>query len=171
MLLMDINCSAVTSVNVHLKFTDNSTKDRTISKGDLIEVEFHLDGLRHHVTGRVLKVYAPSSTDPKNWYIMVDSSDACDAAQYRFCPMNILDIEILLKADAVRCVETPKDITGIKALRAVKGRLQFTMDGINWLPVVVDRENVIIDESGTCPDLGLGETPNDPDDVILDEVQ
>lgn len=165
-MLMDIKCSTVTSIEVHLKFDNNTTKDRIVSKGDLIEVEFNQNGLRKRVEGKVLKISAIGA-DPKSWYIIVDGSDEFDANQAKFSPMNILDLEIIRKADSIRYVETPTDCTGIMGLRAVKGRLQYTLDGFNWNEVRVDKRCIIKDEEGTIPD--FNPSYND-EDMIKDEI-
>lgn len=178
-MLMNIKCSAVTSIQVFLKFDDESTKNVVVSKGDLIEVEFNQNGLRKHVEGKVLKI-CTNSGDPKGWYIIVDSSDDFESSQAKFSPMNILDIEIIQRADAVRYIETPSDCTGIRGLRVVKGRLQYTIDGFNWNELYIDKTNVLIkDEVGTVPDgtytdCNCGEDPFDDNfvegqDVIKDE--
>ena len=172
-MLMNINCSTVTSIEVHLKFDDGSTKDRIISKGDLIEVEFNQNGLRRHVEGKVLKINTTNG-DPKGWYIIVDASDDFDSSQAKFSPMNILDLEIIRKADAIKYIETPTDCTGIQGLRIVKGRLQYTIDGFNWNDLHVDKRNVIIkDEEGTIPDKTRRPCNDDnyteDEDVIKDE--
>lgn len=162
-MLMNINCSAVTSVAVHLKFDDNTCKDRIIAKDDLIEVDFNHNGVRKHVIGKVIKI-STATTDPKGWFIIVDGSDDFEANQFRFCPMNILDVEILRRAGENVYIETPRDNTGIYSLRIIKGRLQYSKDGVNWSPVKYDRRDMILDEEGTVPDLGLNIC-----DGILDE--
>ena len=55
-MLMNIKCSAVTSVAVHSQFDDNSTKDQVISKGDLIDVEYNRNGCRTRFQGKVIKI-------------------------------------------------------------------------------------------------------------------
>ena len=162
-MLMNIRCSAVTSIEVHLTFDNGTTKDRIVSKGDLIEVEFNQNGLRKHVEGRVLKINT-TGTDPKNWYIIVDASDDFCSDQVRFSPMNILDLEIIRKADAIRYIETPTDCTGIAGMRIVKGELQYTLDGFNWNKLKV-RKYDIKDEEGTMPDF----RPQHPDDCYTED--
>ena len=164
-MLMDIKCSAVTSVAVNLKFDDNTTKDRIIAKDDLIEVEFNQNGVRRHVIGKVIKISCVG-TDPKGWYIIVDGSDDFDSNQFRFSPMNILDVEILRRAGDTIYIESPLDSTRILSMRIVKGRLQYTQDGINWKPLKFDRRDMILDEEGTVP---MGSVSGFDNDVILDE--
>lgn len=169
-MLMDIKCSAVTSVAVHLTFDDNSIKDRTISVNDLISVEYNKNGLRRHIEGKVIHIQA-IGTDPKSWTITVDGSNDFDSETARFSPMSILDIEIIRKADTIKYIETPMDNTGIVSLRVVNNRLQFSQDGINWNSVIVDRRNIHIkEEEGTFPQrppYGICPSPND--DIIKDE--
>lgn len=171
-MLMSIKCSTVASLAVDLKFDDNTCKHRVIGTNDLIEVEFNYNGCRKHVEGRVLKINAVG-TDPKAWYLIVDGSDAMDSHQYKFAPTSILDIEIIRKADAVRLIETPTDITGIRGLRIIKGRLQYTLDGFNWNNLQVDQDCVIYDESGTVDSSGCGcgdcSSDTTDDDTIIDE--
>ena len=152
-MLMNINCSTVISLQVDLKFDDNTTKNVIVSKGDLIEVEFNQNGLRRHIEGKVLKISCVG-TDPKGWYLIVDSSDDFNSEQAKFSPMNILDIDIIRQADAVRYIETPNDCTGINGLRVIKGRLQYSTDGFNWIDVIKPRHGGFIkDEEGTVPSL------------------
>ena len=70
-MLMNIKCTAVTSIMVNLSFDDKSTKNALIALGDLIEVEYNANGLRKHAQGKVIKISAVG-TDPKGWYIIVD---------------------------------------------------------------------------------------------------
>lgn len=151
-MLMDIKCSAVTSIKVDLTFDDfaKSTKTRVIGVGDLIEVEFNQNGLRKHVEGKVIKINAIGN-DPKTWYIILDGSGDYASEQYKFSPMSILDVEILRKAESVRYIATPNDCTGIALIRVVDGRMQYSYDGFVWENVVIDKKNIIKDEEGTMP--------------------
>ena len=172
-MLLNIKCSAITSIEVNLTFDDNSTKYRIISTNDIIDVEYNHNGVRKHIEGRVLKIKTEGS-DPKGWYILVDSSEDFGGKTAKFSPMNILDVDIIRKGGSLRFVETPTDITGIEALRIVKGRLQYTLDGYNWNEIRVDPRTVIRDEEGTIPDFDSHPseylTPNVPgQDVIKDE--
>ena len=105
-MLMDVKCSAVTSIAVNLTFDDGTTKNSVIGVGDLVSVEYNNNGLRKQVDGKVLKISA-IGTDPKAWYIIVDGSDEFECNKARFSPMNILDLEILRKADNSNTIQTP----------------------------------------------------------------
>lgn len=163
-MLLDIKCKAVTSVAVHLKFDDNTTKDVVIAHDDLIDVEFNQNGLRKRMQGKVICIKA-IGPDPKAWSIIVDGSDDFESTKARFSPMNILDVVILKKADATKYIETPNDYTGITGLRIVRGRLQYTVDGYNWSDIRMHHHNIIEDEEGTVPDTNIKS-----DDIIQDEV-
>lgn len=185
-MLMNIKCSAVTSVAVHLEFDDGSVKDNVIAVGDIIDVEYNYNGCRRRFQGKVIKISCVG-TDPKGWSIIVDGSGDFDSDQARFSPASILDLEVIHKSDTIKVIQTPNDITGIPYLRIVKGRLQYSMDGVNWMFVCVDKRDVLIkDEEGTVPDdfTGgiVGEYPlchngrpprqnfAQDDDIIKDEV-
>lgn len=169
-MLLDIKCSTVVSVKVNLAFDDGTTKERVIGLGDLIDVEFNCNGLRRRVEGRVIKIYTEGA-DPKKWYIIVDSADDFDSKQYRFSPMNILDLEVVQKRDATQYIYSTNDYTNIQGLRIVKGRIQYTQNGHDWYPVKLDPRDIIRDEEGTAP---YNERPmrynNYEDDELKDEV-
>lgn len=166
-MLLNIKCSAVTSVAVHLEFDNNSSKDIVLSKGDLIDVEYNRNGLRKRIQGKVISINAVG-TDPKGWTIIVDGSDDFSSEQVRFSPMNILDIELIRKANEIKFIETPNDASGIMGLRIVKGRLQYTSDGFNWDFVKTDKKFIIKDEEGTIR--GEEDEFFGDEDIIKDEV-
>lgn len=148
-MLMNIKCSAVTSVRVDLSYDDGSVKNAVIAENDLIDVIYNANGMRKRACGRVLLVSA-NGPDPKNWYIIVDGSDDFDANKARFCPMSILELEIISKGDNVDLVRTIKGDMGVPYLRIVKGRLQWSKDAVEWYPINIDRED-IMDQEGTVP--------------------
>lgn len=150
-MLMNIKCSAMTSIKVNLEFDDNSKKERKISIGDLIDVEFNANGLRKRVEGKVLSISAVRS-DPKGWYIIVDGSDDFESKKVRFAPTSILDLEILRKADTVDVVQTPLGMEGVPYLRIIKGRLQYSKDGYRWYPIKFNRRDIIEDAEGLIPE-------------------
>jgi hypothetical protein len=165
-MLMKIDCSAATSVELHLLFDDNTTKDCVVSKGDLIEVEYNHNGLRKHAEGKVIKISC-NGTDTKAWYIIVDNSCDFDSVLSRILVDNILDIDIIKKYYANNYIETPADKTGINGLRIFKGRLQYTIDGFNWYFVNTNNKNSVIkDEEGTIP-----EKPNRHSDELVDDEE
>ena len=173
-MLLDNKCSTVVSIKVVLTMDDGTIKERTIGFGDLIDVQFNCNGVRRCTEGRVVKVYAEGS-DPKKWYIIVDSADDFESKQYKFSPTNIIDLEIIQKKDQVKFIYSPDDYTNITALRVVKGRLQYTQDGINWYFMRIDNESVIKDEEGTTHyhnhhHHDVPPCPCQEDDIIHDEV-
>ena len=174
-MLMDIKCSAVTSIGVHLVFDDGSVKDRVVGVGDLIEVVYNGNGIVNRVNGKVLSVSAVG-TDPKGWYIIVDASDDFKSDKVRFAPTSILDLEIIRKADQLEFIQTPIGHEGIPYMRIHRGRLQYSMDGYRWKNIVIDEKDVILPAEGTAPyDEGSIDRPPRPhhhhhnNDVIDDD--
>lgn len=161
-MLMDIKCSAVTSVKVLLTFDDNSHKEAVISVGDLIDVVYNANGLRKHACGKVLVVSA-TGNDPKGWYIIVDGSDDFGANKARFSPMSILSLEIITKGDSIENIRTVRGEHAVPFLRLVKGSLQWSKDGFKWNPVGVYDRDIIEDQEGTFP-AGPDDRPEKPDD-------
>lgn len=168
-MLLDIKCSTVISFQIDLKYDDTrADKSVVVSVGDLVDVHFNYNGCRKLVQGRIIKLYA-EGTDPKKWYILLDSADIYSSDTYKFSPMNILDIAIISKADALQYIASPNDYTNIKMFRIVKGQLQYTQDGVNWLPIVIDPQYIIEDE-----EYGVGPRPrpcphHNTEDTITDE--
>lgn len=157
-MTMDVKCSAVTSIKVNLVFDDMSTKEAVIGVGDLVDITYNGNGLRRRIEGKVLKVSAVGA-DPHAWYIIVDGSDDFDSERARFSPMNILDVEIIRKADTLETVQTVLGIESVPYIRIVRGRLQYSKDGYNWRPIFIDRRDVIEPQEGTVP---LDPPPVDP---------
>ena len=145
-MLMDIKCSTVTSIELELSFDNGFKKHCIVSKGDLVWMIFNYNGCRKEVEAKVLKITANGS-DPKAWVILIDASEDFGATQYRVCPLNILDIDIIKKRDAIRYIESPSNYSNIAGMRVVDGRLQYTQDGVNWLPFRIDMRDIIKDES------------------------
>lgn len=147
---MDIKCSAVTSIKVKLTFDDGSVTENVIALGDLIDVEYNANGARKHACGKVLVVSA-IGTDPKAWYIIVDSSDDFESNKARFAPTSILSLEIIRKADTLENVKTVAGDCAVPYLRIVHGRLQWSRDSYEWHPINVDERDIIEDQEGTVP--------------------
>ena len=146
-MLMDIKCSAVASIALKLTFDDKSVKEALVSTGDLVWMIFNYNGCRKEVdAAKVLKITA-NGDDPRAWVILIDASEEFGATQYRVCPLNILDIDIIKKEAATKYVESPSNYSNVVAIRVVHGRLQYTQDRVNWYPVRVDQRDVIMDES------------------------
>jgi hypothetical protein len=149
-MLMDIKCSMVPSIKVHLRFDDHSEKCALISVGDLIWVQYNANGCRKTIEGKVIKVCAYGE-DPKSWYVVVDGSDDFESQQAKFSPMSILDIEILRKAGTLDSVQTVSGDYAVPYLRIVKGRLQYSLDSFDWKPIRIDNRDIIEDQEGTVP--------------------
>lgn len=154
-MLMNIDCSAVTSIKVKLTFDDGTTKERVVALGDIIQVEFNGNGKRRRAEGKVIAVNA-NGTDPKGWYIIVDSSDDFDSKKARFAPTNILDVEILRKADTTETIRTPLGAEGIPFLALKNGQLVWSKDGYDWRPVRIHNRYIIEDAEGS----GIGDHGN-----------
>lgn len=166
-MLMNIKCTAVTSIAVHLEFDDQTSKDQVIHLNDFIEVEYNRNGCRKLFQGKVIKINAIGS-DPKDWSILVDGSGDFESDQARICPMNILDLTVLVKDSDIKCVMTTNDRNSVEFLRVVKGRLQYSHDGIEWHKIIIDRRDIdpIKEEEGTATDC---DCKNKFSDVIKDE--
>lgn len=148
-MLMNIKCSAVTSIRVNLTYDNGAVKDAIIAVGDLIDVVYNANGMRKRACGRVLVVSA-ATADPKSWYIIVDGSDDFASDKARLCPMNILELEIIAKGDNIDTVRTVKGDNAVPYLRIVKGQLQWSKDGCSWYPINVYKGD-ILDQEGTVP--------------------
>lgn len=150
-MLMNIHCSAVSSIKVNLTFDDGSTKERVIGTGDLITVDYNANGLRKHIDcGKVIAVSANGS-DPNKWYLIVDDSDDFQGNKAKFSPMSILDVEIIRKADTVDVVQTVIGEEAVNYLRIVRGQLQYSKDGYRWYPIHIHPRDIIEDAEGTVP--------------------
>ena len=150
-MLLDIKCSTVVSFKIDLKYDDTrADKTEIVSVGDLVDVDFNYNGCRKCIQGRVVKIYAEGA-DPKKWYMIVDSADTFSSDTYKFSPMNILDLTVIMKKSATQYIASTNDYMNIKALRIVQGTLQYTQDGVNWLPIYIDPQYIIEDE-----DYGVG---------------
>ena len=149
-MLLDIKCDAVTSIHLHLTFDEEKVKDCIVAMGDLVDCLYNANGLRKHIIGRVVNISAVGS-DPNGWYIVVDGSDDFEGKRARFSPMSVLNIDILRKADMEIIVRTVIGDGAVPYLREVKGRLQYSKDGLNWKPIKFDDRDIIEDQEGTVP--------------------
>ena len=178
-MLMNIKCKPATSLDLELKFDDNSVKKCQISVGDLVYIEYNKNGCRRRVEGKVLKI-STNGTDPKQYYIIIDGSEDFESTQVRICPMNILDCEVIAKASHLNGITTPKDGTGIPFLRQVNGLLEFSRDGKEWLRLKLIPDEPIKPENGTSepphrpsyrdPEEHYRPSHRDPDDYYDDDV-
>lgn len=140
-MLMNIDCSAVISVEINLTFDDDSTKKRIIGVGDIVDITYNDAGIKKTIEGKVLKVSC-ASEKPTGWYIIVDGSNTMETNAVKFCPMNILDCEIIFKASDIKCVGTPISEGTVSMIRVINDELQFSVDGYNWSPLKMDYSNL-----------------------------
>jgi hypothetical protein len=149
-MTLDCKVDVIQSLLVSLKFDDDTMKKRLVGVGDLIDVTWNGNGMRKHIIGRVAVISA-NGTDTKNWYMIVDGADDFDSQKVRFSPYQILDLDVIRKADQDSFVKTPKGENAIPYLRIVKGRLQYSKDGCSWEYVVINENDIIEDQEGTVP--------------------
>ena len=142
-MLMDIQCSSVPQIEIRLSFDNGKHKTVIVSQGDLVDILYNKNGMRRRIEGIVTKI-STNGTEVYGWCIIVDGSGDFSSEIARISPKNILDIDIIRKADTVNGIDSPRDKTGIMSLKIVKGRLLFSQNGYDWFPVVIDRENVIV---------------------------
>jgi hypothetical protein len=142
-MLMDIKCSADPQIEIRLKFDNQENKSVTVGRNDLVDIEYNKNGVRKRIEGIVTKV-STNGTESLGWCIIVDGSGDFSSEIARISPKNILDIDIIRKAEAVQGINSPKDKSGIMSLRVKGGRLQYSQNGYDWYPVIIDRENVIV---------------------------
>ena len=146
-----INAEVQSSFKVKLTYDDAAPKTVILSIGDLIDCEYNSNGLRKHITGRIIKISA-AGTDPNGWWLMVDGSGDFDTNQARFTVMNIIDVDIIQKYDTQHNISTPNDRSGILSLKVVDGRLLYTKDGYHWEYIKTQwYRDGIKPEEGTVP--------------------
>lgn len=150
-MLMNINCSAVISVALHLTFDDDTVKDRVIGVGDIVDITYNDAGMRKNVEGKVLKVSC-STEKPTGWYIIIDGSNTMAMNAVKLCPMNILDCEIIYKSSDVKSVGTPITEGTVAMIRVINNELQFSPDTYNWYPINIDYSNIKNIPEVTDPD-------------------
>lgn len=166
-MTLDCKVDVIQSLFVHLLFDDQTVKDRIIAKNDLIDVVWNGNGARKHMIGRIARISATGS-DPNSWYIIVDGADDFKSMKERFSPLAILDLEVIRRACDEETVRTVKGQGNCPMIRVIKGRLQYSKDGINWKNIKIDDEDVIEDQEGTIP-VGPPLTPHDDDGDLDDE--
>jgi hypothetical protein len=181
-MLLSNKCSVVASIKVELTFDDNTSKERILSTGDLVSVDYNGGGLRKHVDGKIICISA-NGTDPNGWYIIVDGSDDFSAGIARFAPTSILNCEIIRKGDTIDIVQSPIGVENIGLIRSKNGYLQYSDDGgITWKEFKNCSHHhcdEIQPQEGTVPigrppmphnDCGCHSTVNNTDDSIEDAV-
>lgn len=142
-MLMDIKCSSNPQIEISLKFDNQESKKVTVGKGDLVDVDYNKNGVRRRIEGIVTKV-STNGTESLGWCIIIDGSGDFSSEIARISPINILDIDIIRKAECSMGINSPKDKSGIMSLRVKGGRLQYSQNGYDWFPIIIDRENVIV---------------------------
>lgn len=148
-MLMNIECSIVQSLKVSLTFDNGKTKEREIATGDLCYFEFNKNGKRKTIEGKVTKIGLSNTVDSKSWFIIVDGSLDFSGQMERFCPNQILDVDIIQKHDTVDYVATPNDSTRITNIRLFDGCLQLSTDGgYSWVIPKNIRPPFVEDEEG-----------------------
>lgn len=144
-MLLNIKCDAITSIHIHLEYDDRTRKDRFLEYGDIVDIDFAQNGLRKSIVGKIIKISC-RGPEQKGWYIIVDGSDDFANNMLRIPIMSILDCEIIKKARDVVHIETVKGEGNIRALRIIDDKLEFTLDGNNWLPVKINESDIIKDD-------------------------
>lgn len=167
-MLLNINCTEISSIKVDLSFDDGTVKNRLLAIGDLIDVFYNGNGLRKHIIGRISSI-STIGVNPREWYIVMDGSDEFASQKARFSPMNILDCEIIRKDGQDESVKTPLGDHGVPFIRILGQRLQYSRDGYEWHYVKTADEDVIEDQSGTYPIID-NTVPGPVDDGIEDAV-
>lgn len=151
-MLMNIDCSIIQSIKVSLTFDNNKIKEREISVGDLCMFEFNKNGKRKMIEGRVIKICAGDTLDVKAWYIIVDGSLSFAGQTERFCPTQILDVDVIQKHDAKSYVETPNDSTRVTHIAVKNGYLKVSTDGgYSYFSPKVGVYPYVEDESEVAP--------------------
>lgn len=128
-MLLNNTCTIVQSLNISLTFDDGKVKEREITVGDLCSFEYNKNGKRKKIEGIVAKIIASETLNPNRWMIMVDGSLDCVGQIDRFCPSQILDIDIIRKKTDRQYIATPNDSTKISEIRFYNGYLQLSIDG------------------------------------------
>ena len=168
-MTLDCKVDVIQSLLVHLLFDDQTTKNRLVAIDDLIDVVWNGNGARKHMIGRVAAISATGS-DPKSWYIIVDGADDFKSKRERFSPISILDLEIIRHASDEKIIRTEKGENSCPYLRVVKGRMQYSSDGINWNYIRINDQDIIEDQEGTVPIISQVSRPAQDDLTIEDAV-
>lgn len=131
-MLMKIDCEVIKSIKVKLTFDNKEEKITVIGINDIVRIEYNKNGCRNTVIGKVTDIVVNGS-DPKGWYITVDSSDDFESKLVNFTASNILDADIITKAGLTMPIETPIGDNQIAALRIIDGVLQYrSTSGGEW---------------------------------------
>ena len=156
-MLMNIESSISQSIVISLTFDNGKNKKYEISVGDLCSFEFNKNGRRKMIEGKVIKIFASETVDSKSWYIVVDGSLDFAGQTERFCPNNILDMNIIQKHDAVQYISSPNDSTRVTDIKLDNGVLMVSIDGgYSWFVPKLDRDRQYDD---SC---GMDRYPKDP---------
>ena len=161
-MTLDCKVEVIQSLLVHLLFDDESTKDRKVSINDLIDVTWNGNGARKHIIGRVAVISCHGSNH-NDWYMIVDGADDFASRREKISPYQILDLDVLRKADTERLVKTVQGDYAVPYLRIVKSRLQYSIDGFSWHYIQINDDD-IINEDGSVDPVPV------PDDGIEDAI-
>ena len=71
-----------------------------------------------------------------HWYMIVDGSTNGISRIEKIYTSNIIDIEVMRKANQTATIGSPMDSSRIVSMRLVGDILQVTQDGTNWISVV-----------------------------------
>ena len=142
-MLMDIQCSSEPQIEIRLRFDNQKSKKVIVGKGDLVDVDYNKNGVRRRIEGIVTKI-STNGTEARGWCIIIDGSGDFSSEIARISPTNILDIDIIRKANDSVGINSPKGKSEIMSLRVKGSRLQYSQNGYDWFPIVIDRENVIV---------------------------
>ena len=138
-MLMDINCSAVVSIAIDLKFDCGNVKRCVIGKGDIVSIEYNNNGVRMYVYGQVTNISCYGD-ESKDWYLIVDGIKISTRQGInRFSVMNIVDCEVVVKQSENIPILTPNNTTCIKGFRFYDDYVQYTVNGIDWFNIVEER--------------------------------
>lgn len=152
-MLINIECSIVPSLKVSLTFENGRTKDREIAVGDLCSFVYYKDGEKRKIEGKVIKIVMDNSVNVKSWYIIVDGSMSYKGKMERFCPDNILDVDIIRKHTEGNFVVSPDDECRITNIRLNEGFLQVSRDGgFSWFTPKNFKKFVDFDDKDDCKD-------------------
>jgi hypothetical protein len=167
-MTLECKVEVIQSFMVHLLFEDESTKDRLVAINDLISVTWNGNGARKFIIGRVAAISA-SGSNHNDWYMIVDGADDFSSRREKISPYQILDLEILRKADMEDLVRTVKGDCALPYIRINQGRLQYSLDGFNWQFIKIDSDD-IMEQEGTVPIIPPPAPPKPPINDIEDAV-
>lgn len=135
-MLLKNTCEIIKTLVIKLVFDDESVKTRKVDVDDLISVTFNKDGCRRSIEGIVKKIEDENCPKKVHWYMIVDGSTNGISRIEKIYTSNIIDIEVMRKANQTATIGSPMDSSRIVSMRLVGDILQVTQDGTNWISVV-----------------------------------